>query len=382
MPAPKPKLFVGSSSEAKEIARKFCGALNDIATTVLWDKAPEFEPTKCTLAGIFKAIDEYDFGLFILTPDDHIVSRGVKGSCARDNVILELGCFLGKLGADRTFAVTQETHAKAKNKKIKIISDLDGIHIPHFSVTNKHEILSSIDAAVQKIRDKISEVGRIRKKYNFHKRWGVKRDSKECFIDIRCDPIKENKKQLIGKSLLIIGRKRDENCTFEEDTNIFIGKTRKLSRFISENFSLKLKLDNEEFQDTDWADMCLLLVPETVDISKAKTIAEMEEFGCDIQQILSSRNPKQDPIKEFNKGKKAKLIKKAPAKKAPVKKKPAKLTATDQVLKILKGRKRGVDTATIMAKTGLNQKQVWNIIHRAYKTGKIKRVGKGLYVAE
>jgi predicted GIY-YIG superfamily endonuclease len=98
-------------------------------------------------------------------------------------------------------------------------------------------------------------------------------------------------------------------------------------------------------------------------------------------------------IREFGKGKKAnvkkkataktvkaKTIKKAPPKKVPAKKKTAKLTATDQVLKILRGRKKGVDTATLMKKTGFNQKKVTNILQRTFKQGKIKRVAKGIYV--
>jgi predicted transcriptional regulator len=98
-------------------------------------------------------------------------------------------------------------------------------------------------------------------------------------------------------------------------------------------------------------------------------------------------------IKEFDKGKtakvtkkiiakpaKAKTTKRAPAKKATAKKRPTKLTATDQVLKILRGRKKGVDTATLMKKTGFNQKKVTNILQRTFKQGKIKRVAKGIYV--
>ncbi len=98
-------------------------------------------------------------------------------------------------------------------------------------------------------------------------------------------------------------------------------------------------------------------------------------------------------IKEFDKGKKTKVktkvtakparlktIKKAPVKKAPAKKKAAKLTATDKVLRIIKGSKRGVDTTTLMKMTGFNQKKVTNILQRTYKQGKIKRVGKGIYM--
>ena len=77
---------------------------------------------------------------------------------------------------------------------------------------------------------------------------------------------------------------------------------------------------------------------------------------------------------------KAKTTKKAPAKKAPAKKKAAKLTATDQVVKIIKGSKRGVNTATLMTKTGFDQRKIWSIINRASKAGKIKRAGKGIYI--
>ena len=76
---------------------------------------------------------------------------------------------------------------------------------------------------------------------------------------------------------------------------------------------------------------------------------------------------------------KAKPTKKIPAKKAPVKKKAAQPTATDQILKIIKGSKKGVDAPTLVKKTGFNQKKVRNILFRTYKQGKIKRLDKGIY---
>ncbi len=78
---------------------------------------------------------------------------------------------------------------------------------------------------------------------------------------------------------------------------------------------------------------------------------------------------------------KAKTTKKAPAKKAPAKKKTATLTATDKVLRIINRSKRGVNTSTLMKKTGFNQKKVTNILQRTFKQGKIKRVEKGIYVS-
>ena len=76
---------------------------------------------------------------------------------------------------------------------------------------------------------------------------------------------------------------------------------------------------------------------------------------------------------------KATPIKKSPAKKAPVKKKAAQPTATDKILKIIKGSKKGVDAPTLVKKTGFNQKKVRNILFRTYKQGKIKRLEKGIY---
>ena len=72
---------------------------------------------------------------------------------------------------------------------------------------------------------------------------------------------------------------------------------------------------------------------------------------------------------------------KAKAKKAPAKKKATKVTAADQVLKIIKRSKRGVDTATLMKKTGFNQKKVTNILQRTFKQGKIQRAAKGVHVS-
>ncbi len=70
---------------------------------------------------------------------------------------------------------------------------------------------------------------------------------------------------------------------------------------------------------------------------------------------------------------KAVITKKAPAK-------GGKKTDTDKLLAIVNRFKKGVDTATLMKKTGFDQKKVRNILQRTYKQGKITRVEKGIYV--
>ncbi len=76
---------------------------------------------------------------------------------------------------------------------------------------------------------------------------------------------------------------------------------------------------------------------------------------------------------------KVKPTKARATKKVLLKKKTAKLTATDKVLRIIMKRKRGIGNSTLMDKTGFDEKKLRNIVFRAFKEGKIKRVGRGLY---
>jgi predicted Rossmann fold nucleotide-binding protein DprA/Smf involved in DNA uptake len=78
----------------------------------------------------------------------------------------------------------------------------------------------------------------------------------------------------------------------------------------------------------------------------------------------------------------AKAAEKKSAKKASVKqvaaKKPA--TAADTVFEIINKSKEGVNTDTLMEKTGFDRKKISNIIFKLRKQSKIKSAGKGNYV--
>ncbi|MBW1858962.1 MAG: hypothetical protein JRI70_02535 [Deltaproteobacteria bacterium] len=78
-------------------------------------------------------------------------------------------------------------------------------------------------------------------------------------------------------------------------------------------------------------------------------------------------------------------VKKGPVKKTRAKKVPAKrtkgVTATDQVMRIIKRTKKGVDAPTLIKKTGFDERSVRNILYRVFNQKKIKRVGRGSYIA-
>jgi len=119
------------------------------------------------------------------------------------------------------------------------------------------------------------------------------------------------------------------------------------------------------------------------------TIAQdLKALNKDIQSLGKTLDRLLKAVEKDNKSKakptKKIAAKKAPAKRAPAKKAPAKTaappTATDEILKIIRRSKKGVDAPTLIKKTGFNQKKVRNILFRTYKQGKIKRLEKGIYI--
>jgi hypothetical protein len=98
---------------------------------------------------------------------------------------------------------------------------------------------------------------------------------------------------------------------------------------------------------------------------------KMERLLQAAEKIDKTRKPAKP------KAAKPKASKKA---KAPAAKKTSQPTATDQILKIIKRSKKGVDVPTLKKKTGFDDKKVRNIVFRASKEGRIKKSGRGVYV--
>lgn len=121
----KPSLFIGSSSEGIEIAEAIQLNLSAYAEVTIWNQNV-FELSQATLESLIKLLDRFDFAVIVLTPDDVLFSRERTFESARDNVFIELGLFMGKLGRERTFLIFDQ------DSKIKIPSDLSGITLAGF----------------------------------------------------------------------------------------------------------------------------------------------------------------------------------------------------------------------------------------------------------
>src|SRR5215813_11054029 len=115
-----PAVFIGSSTEGLDVAREIELQLQADALTTIW-KDGVFRPGSATLESLMNALDQFDFAVVILSPDDTVDVRGQSYVSPRDNVLFELGLFMGRLGRSRTFIV----HEAEAN--LKLPSDLAGI---------------------------------------------------------------------------------------------------------------------------------------------------------------------------------------------------------------------------------------------------------------
>jgi hypothetical protein len=117
-----PSVFIGSSSEGLSVAREVELQLQLDAVPTIW-KDGVFGLGSSTLESLMRVLNEFDFALMVLSPDDLSEVRGQNFAAPRDNVIFELGLFMGRLGRERVFVV----HEQSAN--LKLPSDLAGIAI-------------------------------------------------------------------------------------------------------------------------------------------------------------------------------------------------------------------------------------------------------------
>lgn len=118
---PKPKLFIGSSVEGLPVAHAIQSNLTHNADVIVWDQGV-FALSDLTIESLISVLSTCDFGIFVFSPDDVGMIKGTKNKLIRDNVLFELGLFIGNLGRTRTFMV-----APANTPKLRIPTDLIGI---------------------------------------------------------------------------------------------------------------------------------------------------------------------------------------------------------------------------------------------------------------
>jgi hypothetical protein len=149
----RPALFIGSSSEGLEFARAIRSLLVEDAEVQVWRESI-FGTSDITVEALLNALPRFDFAVLVLSPDDVTTSRDRTASSPRDNVVFELGLFMGKLGRSRTFMV------RPRQTDVKLPSDVSGMTAALYDWPRADgDIRAAVGAACDDIRQAVRALG-------------------------------------------------------------------------------------------------------------------------------------------------------------------------------------------------------------------------------
>ena len=116
----RPRIFIASSRERLEWAHAIQARLQRDAEVTVWDQSV-VRPSSYVIESLVAQMEQTDFGVFVFAPDDLAEVRGNRHLIVRDNVVLEFGMHIGRIGRHRCFMLLPT------GSKVKLPSDIDGM---------------------------------------------------------------------------------------------------------------------------------------------------------------------------------------------------------------------------------------------------------------
>lgn len=149
----KIRVFIISSAESLAVARIVQNAFaHDPFTTVVWTDGV-FKVAGYALESLEDEVDNSDFSIAIAHSDDLTESRGKAWPAPRDNVIFELGLFMGRLGKERAILM------EPRDEGVKLPSDLAGITTIPYRYEKGKDAAAIMGPACNALRDHILRLG-------------------------------------------------------------------------------------------------------------------------------------------------------------------------------------------------------------------------------
>lgn len=149
----KIKVFVICSVEALPVARVIVNSFEyDNLNVEIWNQGC-FKVASYTIQDLEAAVDDSDFAIAIAHADDITHSREAEWPAPRDNVIFELGLFMGRLGRARAILM------EPREENVKLPSDLAGITTISYRFSQTENNQSLMSPACNRLRDHIFALG-------------------------------------------------------------------------------------------------------------------------------------------------------------------------------------------------------------------------------
>lgn len=151
----KPRLFIASSIESLPIAEAVNVNLDHDLEITIW-KNGTFKLSSSTIDDLVEKSSTVDFALFIFTPDDISSIRSKQHHVVRDNVIFEMGLFVGAIGKSRSFIL------KPRDTEMHLPTDLLGVTPADYDhARSDGDLVSATNRACSLIKSEIERMGPI-----------------------------------------------------------------------------------------------------------------------------------------------------------------------------------------------------------------------------
>ncbi|WP_221076283.1 TIR domain-containing protein [Agarivorans aestuarii] len=151
----KPRLFIASSAESLEIAEAVNVNLDHEFEVTIW-KNGTFKLSSSTIDDLIEKSSTVDFALFIFAPDDIATIRSRKEHIVRDNVLFEMGLFIGAIGKERSFIL------KPRDAEMHLPTDLLGTNPADYdSNRSDGDLVSATNRACSLIKSEVERIGLI-----------------------------------------------------------------------------------------------------------------------------------------------------------------------------------------------------------------------------
>ena len=150
---PRPALFIGSSAEALPIVRAIESGLQHDDFYVRPWTCNIFQPSHYPIDDLLAAVQQADFAVLVISPDDDVTSRGDRSDAPRDNVVYELGMSMGRLGRERTVILMP------RGVDLKIPTDLLGLTPITFKVGPEGDLTAAMGPVCNELRALIRRLG-------------------------------------------------------------------------------------------------------------------------------------------------------------------------------------------------------------------------------
>jgi CRP/FNR family transcriptional regulator, cyclic AMP receptor protein len=151
---PRPVIFLGSSTESRSIVKAIEAEFKgDDVLIRPWIRPGIFEASTFPMETLENEVRTADFAVLVVSPEDKVLSRKQLSPAPRDNVVFELGLFMGSLTRKRTFLL------QPKGIKLKIPSDLLGLTTLRYDLGGERTLRKRIRTACEDLRRIISRDG-------------------------------------------------------------------------------------------------------------------------------------------------------------------------------------------------------------------------------